>query len=193
MLLELGNWEHLFRVDLVGKQWGLQVGTGLGSVMELAFDHHTLVALCAWCGNRTGTWLCPCRSGRLRRVGRRGQKLQALLGGGNEDGQEGSDGETWGRSRRIGHWAEGRPGRSGEGCNFGCAEFEVFEGRPGGDVSGQLEMGFKFGGEKKGGKNLPKSKHISIRKENKDIKRRIFGEITLNKSSQLMNVNSFTL
>lgn len=48
-------------------------------------------------------------------------------------------------------------------------------------------------GVKKGGKNLPKSKHISIRKENKDIKRRIFGEITLNKSYQLMNVNSFTL
>lgn len=42
---------------------------------------------------------------------------------------------------------EGRPGRSGEECNFGCAEFEVLEGCPGRDVSGQLEMGFKFGGE----------------------------------------------
>lgn len=104
MLPELGNWEHLFRVDVAGEQWGLPVGSGLGSVMELAFDHLMLVALCAWWGNMTGIWLCPCRSGRLRRVGRRGQKLQALLGGGNEDGQEGSDGETWGRSRRTRHW-----------------------------------------------------------------------------------------
>lgn len=43
---------------------------------------------------------------------------------------------------------EGRPGRSGEECNFGCAEFEVLEGCPGRNVSGQLEMGFINLGER---------------------------------------------
>lgn len=56
-----------------------------------------------------------------------------------------------------------------------------------------MKLKLRVMGGEKGGENLPKSKHISIWKENKDIKRRIFGEITLNKSSQLMNVNSFTL
>lgn len=46
-------------------------------------------------------------------------------------------------------------------------------------------------GVEKGGENLPKSKHISIRKENKDIKRRIFGEITLNKSYQIDECQQF--
>lgn len=46
------------------------------------------------------------------------------------------------------------------------------------------------GHEKQKGKNYYNSKQISIRKENKDIKR-MFGEIIL-KSSQLINDNSFT-
>lgn len=41
-------------VGLAGKQWGLRVETRMGSVKELAFDHHMLAALCAWRGNKTG-------------------------------------------------------------------------------------------------------------------------------------------
>ena len=43
----------------------------------------------------------------------------------------------------------------------------------------------------KKGKNYYNSKEISIRKENKDIKR-MFGKIILKKSSQLINDNRFT-
>lgn len=75
-----------------------------------------------------------------------GQKFR-LLGGGNEGGWEGSDGEEPGGG---GHTED----LSGEECGFGCVDLAVLGGCPGRGVSGQLEVGLESGGGRLAGSPL---------------------------------------